>query len=243
MCDILDGGEYRGVVNAPDLGAINKLPNMKPFVHLAEKLGSIHAQLLGGGKVNSVNITLRGKEVADSSISDILKSAMLKGMLGSLSEATNVSYVNAISIAQDMGLGVTMNMSEKTMPQSGYTNTITVDVELEGFLNMTRSIEGTIFGENDVRITEIDGFEISIPDGENVLVFNNVDQPGVIHNVTKKLADLNIDVSHFSLARKNNAKKAMCILLLSSPVPAEVMPTFGKDIGLSNVMQVCILLA
>jgi phosphoserine aminotransferase len=237
MCDILDGGEYRGVVNAPDLSAINKVAGLKPFVLLAEKIGSVHAQLLGSSKVNAVSITLRGKLVADSRVTDILKSALLKGMLGSLSDSTSVSYVNAISTAQEMGLEVNINMSETTMAQSGYTDTITVDVELEGLLNMTRTIEGTIFGENDVRITEIDGFPISFPEGESVLLFNNVDEPGVLYKVSKKLADIGINVLQLSVGRKSNAKKALCVLILDSTMPKEVVSTFGKDLGLSNVMQ------
>ncbi|CAM9884312.1 unnamed protein product, partial [Choristocarpus tenellus] len=50
MCDVLDGGEYVGVLNAPNMAFARK-SRLTPFVSLGEKMGALHAQLLGPGKV------------------------------------------------------------------------------------------------------------------------------------------------------------------------------------------------
>ena len=62
-------------------------------------------------------------------------------------------------------------------------NCLSVELEVEGMLNLTRVIEGTVFGRNELRITQIDGFNIDLPPSENMLLFNNYDQPGTLKKV------------------------------------------------------------
>lgn len=50
MCDVLDGGEYVGVLNAPNMAAVRK-SKLTPYVSLGERMGALQAQLLGQGKV------------------------------------------------------------------------------------------------------------------------------------------------------------------------------------------------
>lgn len=50
MCDVLDGGEYVGVLNAPNMAFARK-SQLTPFIKLGEKIGALQAQLLGQGKV------------------------------------------------------------------------------------------------------------------------------------------------------------------------------------------------
>ena len=50
MCDVLDGGEYVGVLNAPNMAVVRK-SELTPYVSLGEKMGALQAQLLGQGKV------------------------------------------------------------------------------------------------------------------------------------------------------------------------------------------------
>ena len=237
MCDIFDGGSFIGVVNAPDLGAVNKLPHIVPYVMLAERIGAMQSQLLGSNKVSAITIYLRGKDVADTKLTDVIKSAVLKGALGELS-AESITYVNAISKAEELGLKVFVNISEATAVDSGYMNSILVEMEIEGFLNISRNVEGTVFGTNDMRITNIDGFSIDLPPSENILLFNNLDVPGVLRKVSQALASENVNIAHFSLGRKLESKKAMSALVLDTPASAELISNLGKHADISNVLQV-----
>jgi len=237
MSDIFDGGAFVGVVNAPDLGAVASQPHMIPYVMLAEKIGSMQAQLLRNNKISSMTVNLRGKDVADSKLTDVIKSAVLKGALGEL-VAQNITYINALSVAEELGLKVLVNMSEKTELGSGYMNSMSIELEIEGFLNMTRVIEGTVFGRNELRITKIDGFSVDLPPGEFMLLFNNYDTPGVLQKVSEKLATANINISHFSLGRNQKGKQAMGALLLDSEMPEEILSSLGKYADISNVMHI-----
>lgn len=237
MSDIFDGGAYVGVVNAPDLGAVAKMPQVVPYVKLGERIGSMQGQLLRNNKIASISITLRGKDVADPQFAEVIKSAVLRGALGEL-VAQSVTYVNSISIAEELGLKVLVNLSEKTDPGSGYMNSMAVELEIEGFLNMSRVIEGTVFGRDDLRITKIDGFTVELPPGENMLLFNNHDEPGVLRKVVEKLASAEVNIAHFSLGRNSRGKMALGALVLDTPVSADLLNSLGKHADISNVMQV-----
>lgn len=204
---------------------------------LAERLGSMQAQLLKKKKIGSISISLRGKDITDTKLADIIKAAVLKGALEELVEQT-VTYINANSIAEELGLKVLLNMSDKTDAGSGYVNSMAVELEIEGFLNLSRVIEGAVFGTKDIRITKIDVFTVELPPGENMLLFNNTDHPGVVKRVAEKLAAANINIAHFSLGRKGKGKQALGAFLLDTPADEELLEGLPKYADVTNVCQV-----
>ena len=237
MSGIFNGGDFIGVVNAPDLGQLTKQPHAIPYILLAEKIGSMQAQLLKSNKIGSITINLRGKDISDSKLADIIKAAVLKGALEELVEQT-VTYINANSIADELGLKVQLNLSEQTEAGSGYVNSMAVELEIEGFLNLARVIEGAVFGTKDIRITKIDGFTVELPPGENMLLFNNFDHPGVVKRVAEKLAQANINIAHFSLGRKGKGKQALGAFLLDTPADETLLASLPKYADVTNVNQV-----
>ena len=240
MSDILDGGAFVGVVNSPDLGAIAKQEKLVPFVSLAERIGSIQGQLLKNNKIGSIAINLRGKDISDPRLTEVIKSAVIKGALNEL--GTQLSYVSALSVAEEMGLKVLVNMSEKTEAGSGYINSLGVELEIDGVFNCSRVIEGTVFGSNELRITKIDGYAVDLPHGENILMWNNYDRPGVLKKVMDKLAEASINIAHFSMGRQAKGSKAMGAVVLDTPAPDEVLTGLAKYADISNVVQVCFLI-
>jgi D-3-phosphoglycerate dehydrogenase len=149
-----------------------------------------------------------------------------------------VTYINATSIAEELGLKVLMNSSEKTEQVSGLMNSMSVELEIEGLLNMTRVIEGAVFGKNDIRITNIDGYTLEFPPSENMLLFNNFDRPGVLKKVAEKLALAQINIGHLALGRLKNKGTALSALTLDTPLTEELLKSVAAYAELSNVCQV-----
>ena len=133
-----------------------------------------------------------------------------------------------------------MNMSEKTEAGSGYMNSMCVELELGGMLNMSsvRRIEGTVFGRDELRITQVDGFNLDLPPGEHMLLFNNYDEPGVLRRVVEKLATANVNIAHFSLGRKEKGQMAMSAVVLDSAVPPEVITSLAGINAINNLVAV-----
>lgn len=237
ICDILDGFSFNGVVNAPNYGSIAKNEAIIPFLTLAERIGSIQGQLLANNKMGGINISLTGKDITDSSLTVPFKAAVLKGALSSLN-LENVTYVNSIHIAEELGLKVKISTSHNTHTDSPYTNTIGVELDIEGSLNSTRLIQGTVFGKNEQRITQIDDFDVDIPPGENMLFFNNLDRPGVLHEIVNKVSNADINISHFSLGRKNRGGKAMGAIVIDTPLPMDILEKIRESASINNLVQI-----
>lgn len=237
ICDIFDGSSFKGVVNAPNYGSISKNSDIIPFLTLAERIGSIQGQLLASNKMGGINISLNGKDISDNSLAVPFKAAVLKGALTSLN-IENVTYVNSISIADELGIQVKVITSPDTPKDSPYTNTVAVELDIEGSLNTSRTIQGTIFGKNEQRLTQIDGFDVEIPPGENMLMFNNLDRPGVLHEVVSKVSNANINISHFSLGRKAQGGKAMGAIVMDTPIPPEIIESIRASNSVHNLVQI-----
>lgn len=237
MCDIFDGGSFVGVVNAPDLGAVASQQHLVPYVKLAEQLGSMQGQLLLNNKIGSIMVNLRGRDVSDPKITEVIKAAVIKGVLKELG-IEQISLVNAIPMAEEIGLKVLMNISEKTEAGSGYMNSMGVELEVGGMLNTVRTIEGTVFGRDELRITQVDGFSIDLPFGEHMLLFNNIDEPGVLRRIVEKLAESNVNIAHFSLGRKARGKLAMGAVVMDTAVPAEMIASLAKKAEIKNLIAV-----
>lgn len=237
MCDILDGGAFVGVVNAPDLGAVAQLEHIVPYVKLAEKIGSMQGQLIAGNKVGGITIHLRGRDISDTKVTDVIKAAVVKGVLNEL-VTQQVTLVNANSVAEEMGLNVMINLSEKTVAGSGYVNSMSVELEVSGMLNAQRTIEGTVLGRDELRISSIDGFQIDLPPGEHMVLFNNFDGPGVLKRIAKKLAAADVNMAHFALGRRERGQMAMGAIVLDSAVPAELIQQFLADGNLKNIVPI-----
>jgi len=60
LSDILEQKAFVGVVNAPNLDFSTK-SQLLPYYRLAEKIGSLQAQLIGSGKIKRINVLLQGR--------------------------------------------------------------------------------------------------------------------------------------------------------------------------------------
>src|SRR5205807_332509 len=124
------GGDF--VPFAVNVAAAEASETVRPFLPLAERLGSIYASL-AEGVPSSLEVAFQG-QLADYD-TRILTLAVLKGLFGSASEEP-VSYVNAPQLATERGVEV---RETKTAVAQDYVNLVT----LRGG---SHSIAGTLSG-------------------------------------------------------------------------------------------------
>src|SRR5690606_1194803 len=119
MSDYLLRGAITNAVNFPSISA-EEAPKLKPFVALAEKLGSFTGQLTEN-PIKEVQVTYEG-EVSQMNIK-ALTSAVLSGMLRPMLGDVNV--VSAPIVARERGMAVEETTREAT---GDYDSLITVTV-------------------------------------------------------------------------------------------------------------------
>lgn len=213
VIDALKGRPVHNAVNmiTLDLGEAEKL---RPYMHLAEKIGNIHGQLVEG-HVIEINIDYNG-EIATSP-TEIVSIAIQKGLLQSfLGDVVN--YVNSALMCRERGIKVS---ETKSIEIEDFVNLITVTVRTD---KVKKRIAGTIFGTREPRIVEIDGYHLDVmPSGHLLFLKTRHDRPGVMGALGNILGEHNINIAGMSLGREKPYSEAMAVLTLDNPVPKDVI--------------------
>lgn len=224
IIDYFTKGEARNAVNMPAVSP-EILPLIKPYLRLAEKLGSFVAQI-SNYAIEEVLIEYHG-EVAEYGTKPITISA-LKGLLTPFVGET-VNFVNASVMARERGIKVVESIKEG--PED-FTSLIALTVKSKMEQNY---IAGTIFGKKELRIVKLNDFFIeAIPEG-HILLVNNYDRPGVIGNIGKTLGSRNINIATMQFGRDQMGGRAISLLHLDSPLPPGML---GEILRLPNIISV-----
>lgn len=227
IIDVFQSKDFRGVINASALSLIGN-KELTPYIKIAEKIGILHSQLLNN-KLKKIKIFYYGDLVSKSS--QLLSAAVIKGFLSKVLPET-LNYINAPFIAKEMGISI-----EET--QAGlnpdYTNLITVECYFD---NEKKLLSGTVFGNSEIRIVQVDDFRFEINPEGNLLFYSNIDKPGMLANVGKLLAENNINIAGLSLGRTGIGKKALTVINIDTDVPQEVIDKIKIIEGVSNVYSV-----
>jgi D-3-phosphoglycerate dehydrogenase len=227
IVDYFTKGLARGAVNIPSISP-ELLPQLQPYVTLAEKIGLLQAQLLEGG-LERVTVEYNG-EVAALSIAP-LTIAVLKGLLTPIMEDA-VNYVNAPVIAKDRGIEV---KEVKGGDAGDFTSMIRVRVEAG---KKTHRLAGTLYSRKDPRIVEIDNFQVEVAPEGHMLLILNVDKPGVIGAVGQALGEHGVNIARMQCAREARGGNALLIIGLDEPLPADVLQTIKQSQNILSVKLV-----
>ncbi len=210
-------GEIKGAVNFPSVST-DVMAVIRPYLDLAEKLGTFQAQLLTGA-IQEVTIEYSG-EILNHNVAPITIS-LIKGLLDPILNET-VNYINAPVIAKERGIKVVEVKSTET---KDFNNMIALTVKTSKELSKTA---GAVFGKNDPRIVRVNEFSVEIvPEGYLLAVSNN-DQPGVIGDLGTTLGKNNVNIARLHLSRDAQAKKALVILNTDSAVGIDVLEILRK---------------
>ncbi len=203
------------VINAVNVPSVTGevLRQLKPFLHLSEKMGQMHSQITPGG-IRQVDIEYIGK-FPDLDLKPVTICA-IKGVLDNFARY-EVNSVNAISMANEMGIKITESTSQEA---GNFLNLIRMTVTTDTGSNI---VEGTIFGKDDARIVRINKFRLEvIPEGHLGLI-HNVDRPGSIGSIGMKLGEHNINISRMMVGREEDGQRNIIFLRTDTPVPPEVV--------------------
>jgi D-3-phosphoglycerate dehydrogenase len=222
MSDYLLTGAISNAVNFPSITA-EEAPKLKPFVELAEKLGSFAGQLTDTD-IQKVTITYEGG-VAEMKIR-ALTSAVLTGLLRPMLGEINV--VSAPVIAKERGMVV--DEITRAAP-SDYENVVTVSVTSG---KQERSVSGTVYADGKPRMVDIKGIRVDAEFGKTMIYVTNEDKPGFIGKFASLLGDAKVNIATFHLGRNEQGGDAIALVEVDGDVPAEVLT---KTLSLPHVKQ------
>lgn len=223
MADYLVNGGVTNALNMPSLSA-EEAPKLKPYMALAEKLGSLVGQLAHG---NLTKISIEREGAAAELSGKPITGAVLAGFMRRYSDTVNM--VNAPFLAKERGLEV----SEIRQTRDGAFNTlIRVSVETE---QGTRSVAGTLFGKDAPRLVEIFGIGIEADLDGHMLYVVNDDKPGFIGRIGTLLGSKGINIGTFNLGRRDAGGEAVLLLSLDEEVGHDVIAEASGVEGVKTV--------
>ncbi|HMQ20530.1 MAG TPA: phosphoglycerate dehydrogenase, partial [Sphingopyxis sp.] len=143
ISDYLLTGGITNALNVPSLSA-EEAPKLRPYMSLAEKLGSLVGQL-AHDNLDKISVEVEGA-AAELNIKPIT-AAVLTGLMRRYSDSVNM--VNAPHLARERGLDVREVRHDR---EGDYHTLVRVTVATEAG---DRSVAGTLFGNNEPRLVEM----------------------------------------------------------------------------------------
>ena len=201
IIDFLNDDKIAGSVNAVAVQYAND-EIVKPYLSLSEKIGSFISQIFEG-PVDELIIKYQGKSL--DNYRELISAALLKGYLTSMIEEP-INYINSKVVAKDKGINFTEVSSTKENTSEGL---IAVDCINK---RSKLKISGTIGINNESRVVKIDEYFVDLLTEGKMLMYYNIDKPGVLAKVSQVLADENINIAGLSLGRLGKGSEALTII-------------------------------
>ncbi len=223
MSDFLVRGGVTNALNMPSLSA-EEAPRLKPYMALAERLGSLVGQLAHGG-LSQISIETEGAaaELNQKPIS----SAVLAGFMRVHSDTVNM--VNAPFLAKERGIDVREIRHER---EGDYHTLVRVSVMTQ---DGEKSVAGTLFGNSAPRLVDLFGVAVEAELDGDMIYFVNEDRPGFIGRVGSALGDSNVNIATFHLGRRAAGGEAIALIAVDGQVDG---PLIGKLSALPSVKTV-----
>ena len=216
------GGEF--VPFAVNVSATEASETVRPYLPLAERLGSLYVAL-SEGLPPELEVEYRGG-LADYDCR-ILTLAVLRGALGGVTEEP-VSYVNAPQLASERGIDV---RESKTATTHDFVNLVVVR-------GGEHAVAGTLAGAGgEPRIVMVDDHQLDVPPARNMLLVRNDDRPGMVGLVGTTLGNAGVNIENLDLGRIEGGT-AMMVLSTSQPVPTAVLDELRASAGILYVHSI-----
>jgi len=222
MSDYLLRGAITNAINFPSISA-EEAPKLKPFISLAEKLGSFAGQLTETG-ISKVQLAYEGAvaQMNTKALTSAALAGLLRPMLG------DVNVVSAPVVAKDRGIVVEEVTRE--MPED-YESLITVTVTTE---RQSRHVSGTVFADGRPRIVNIKGIRMDAEFGPSMIYITNLDKPGFIGKFSSTLGEAGINIATFHVGREAPGGNAVALIEIDGELSDAVL---AKVRALPQVQQ------
>ncbi|WP_193367981.1 phosphoglycerate dehydrogenase [Pelagibius marinus] len=211
MSAYLMTGAITNALNMPSLTA-DEAKRLKPYMTLAEQLGSFAGQLTRTG-LKAITIEYEG-DVAEHNTRPLTQVALC-GLLTPMLDTVNM--VNAPHVARERDIDVAEVKHER---DCDYQTLIRMTVTTE---RGERSVAGTLFGGTKPRVVDIKGISIEAALTPHMLYITNEDKPGFIGALGTTLGDAGVNIATFHLGRAAQGQGAIALLELDGQIDPQTL--------------------
>jgi D-3-phosphoglycerate dehydrogenase len=211
VADFLLDGIVSNAVNLPAVSA-EDAPKLRPYMRLAEQLGSFAGQLTRSGLSH---VTVEYSGLVATLNTRPLTAVALSGLLAPMLDSVNM--VNAPVVARERNIEVSEVKHDRA---EDYQSLIRVTVTTD---RRTRDVAGTLFGADKPRIVEVKGIRVEAELAGYMLYVTNEDKPGFIGSLGSVLGEAGVNIATFHLGRSAPGADALAIIAVDQRVPEAVL--------------------
>ncbi len=223
----LTRGEVRNAVNLPSIPR-EVLDSIGPYLELAEKLGSLAAQIAPPA-IREVYLELAGE--LSRAPHRAFAGKLLKGLLQHVLDQP-VNEVSAPVIARERGLVVRQDLNPEA---HGYVSELSVTLRGGGG---EASVAGTVFGKRELRVVRVNQFRLeAVPEGD-IIMFENDDAPGVVGNIGAALGAAGMNIARIFLSRDAERRSAFSLVNVDSAPTPELLEKLRRLPHVQAVRQI-----
>jgi D-3-phosphoglycerate dehydrogenase len=223
MAEFLVRGGVTNALNMPSLSA-EEAPRLRPYMALAEKLGSLVGQL-SHGSIAGLSIEAEGA-AAELNMKPIT-GAVLAGFMRVHSDTVNM--VNAPYLAKERGLDVREIRHDR---ETDYHTLLRVSAMTSAG---DRPVAGTLFANSTPRLVEIFGIRVEAElEGEMIYIVNE-DTPGFIGRLGTLLGEEGVNIGTFSLGRREAGGEAVALVSVDGHIGPELVQRLQALPGVKTV--------
>jgi D-3-phosphoglycerate dehydrogenase / 2-oxoglutarate reductase len=223
MAEYLVRGGVTNALNMPSLSA-EEAPRLRPYMALAEKLGSLVGQL-SHGAIAGLSIEAEGA-AAELNMKPIT-GAVLAGFMRIHSDTVNM--VNAPFLAKERGLDVREIRHER---ETDYHTLLRVSATTSAG---DRPVVGTLFANSTPRLVEIFGIRVEAElEGEMIYIVNE-DTPGFIGRLGTLLGEEGVNIGTFSLGRREAGGEAVALVSVDGHIGPDLVQRLQALPGVKTV--------
>jgi len=225
LSEYLLKGTVTNALNLPSVSA-EEATKLKPYLQLAEELGSFAGQLTETGLQN---VTIEYEGLVTKLNTKPISAVLLKGLLSPMVDGINM--INAPIVAKDRNI----NISEVRHDRApDYQTRISLTVKTD---RQTRVVRGSLFGGKHPRIVEVNGIPLEAAMGESVLYVNNEDKPGFVGQLGNLLGDAGINIANFHLGRNDSQDDAIALVETDKSANDDVLKSISELTSVKQVKQ------
>jgi D-3-phosphoglycerate dehydrogenase len=223
MSEFLTRGGVTNALNMPSLSA-EEAPKLKPYMKLAEQLGSLIGQL-EGRRLTGISIEVEG--AAAQLNQKPVTGAVLAGLMRVWSDTVNM--VSAPFLARERGLDV----REVRHDREGDYHTL---VRVTAFTPQgERSVAGTLFGSSASRLIDMFGIRVEAELEGWMIYIVNEDTPGFIGRLGSLLGEAGVNIGTFNLGRRAAGGEAVALVSVDSAISPELVGRLEAIAGVKRV--------
>ncbi|TMJ20121.1 MAG: phosphoglycerate dehydrogenase [Alphaproteobacteria bacterium] len=223
MSDFLIRGGVTNALNMPSLTA-EEAPRLRPYMELAEKLGSLIGQI-EGTRITGVSVEVEG--AAAQLNQKPVTGAVLAGLMKVYSDTVNM--VNAPWLAKERGLDLREIRHDR---EGDYHTLVRVTVDTPAG---PRSVAGTLFGNSAPRLVDMFGIAIEAELGGEMIFIVNLDAPGFIGRLGTALGEEGVNIGTFHLGRREAGGEAVALVSVDGHIAPGVVERLAAISGVKRV--------